>query len=209
LASVRTRRGLTRERSLGHQTVGGMGTRINVLFGHSLDDFCNPDEVLGRLASSAMAALAVRDYWISVGPGQRPIEARFWEADPVLPRTPGIRRFCGPGSLFLSVTACAVVIRTGGRWRGFLSIEPLRRVHLAAFRAIASALGADIMALYHDSDDINDLFWNGRSAKECFERMERIWGRPQLSVEAIDPRIAMEAEHGVPSVWFLERAEGC
>jgi hypothetical protein len=78
-------------------------------------------------------------------------------------------------------------------------------VHLLAFRAIARAPGAGFMALYVDSDEADDLFWGGRPAWECVERMEQLWGPPQRSVEEVDPRIAAAAAMYVPgSLWFLE-----
>jgi len=182
-----------------------MGTRINLLLDHDLTDFRNPEEVLSRLSPTIQAAEAVRDYWLASDPDSPHAPMSVWEADPQSPREPGLRRFTGPGSLFLSVTASAARVRTGGRWRGFLAIEPLRRVHLLAFRAIARALGAGFMALYPDSDEVDGLFWDGRPPWECVEWMEQRWGPPQGSIEDIDPSIAAAAEVYLPKpVWFLE-----
>jgi hypothetical protein len=182
-----------------------MGTRINLLLDHDLADFRNPGEVLARLSPTTRAAEAVRDYWLTSDPDSPHNLQSVWEADPQSPREPGLRRFSGPGSLFLSVTASAARVRTGGRWRGFLAIEPLRRVHLLAFRTIARALGAGFMALYADSDEVDGLFWDRRPPWECVERMQQMWGSPQGSVEDVDPGIAAAAEVYLPnSVWFLE-----
>ena len=186
-----------------------MGTRINLLLDHDLDDFRSPEEVLARLSPTTRAAEAVRDYWLGSDPDSPHDPLPVWEADPVSPREPGLRRFTGPGCLFLSVTASAARVRTGGRWRGFLAIEPLRRVHLFALGSIARELGAGFMALYADSDEVDGLFWDGRPLWECVERMEQKWGPPQASVENIDPSIAAAAEMYVPSsVWFLEGVKG-
>lgn len=186
-----------------------MGTRINLLIDHDLADFRNPAEVLARLSLATRAAGAVRDYWLESDPDGSHDPQPAWEADPVSLRRPGLRRFTGPGSLFLSVTASAARVRTGGRWRGFLAIEPLRRVHLLAFRAIARAMGAGYMALHADSDDVDELFLSGRAPWECVELMERMWGPPQGSVEDVDPSITAAAVMYLPSpVWFLESVEG-
>jgi hypothetical protein len=181
-----------------------MGTRINVLLDHDLVDFHDQDSVLERLAIAHPAALDVRDYWHKADPNYLPDNLVAWRANPVSPRESKLYRYTGPGSLFLTVTPQAARIRTGGRWRGFLTIEPLRRIHLAAFRQIAGAFCSGCMALYGDSCEIDDLFWGGQSQWECIEFMERIWGPPQPSVEEIDPRIAEAAERTVPEVWFLE-----
>jgi hypothetical protein len=118
-----------------------------------------------------------------------------------------LHRYTGPGSLFLTITAQAARVRTGGRWRGFLSIEPLRRVHLAAFRQIARSLGSRCLALYADCDDVDDLFWGGRTQGECIELMKRIWGPPQWSAEEIERRLVAAADRTVPLVWFLENSQ--
>lgn len=181
-----------------------MGTRINGLLDHDLTDSRDRGSVLARLATVLPAALAVRDYWQSADPNSPRGDPMVWRADPVSPREPCLHRYAGPGSLFLTVTAQAASLRTGGRWRGFLSVQPLRRVHLMAFRQIADSLGARSLALHADSCDVDDLFWGGRSAGECIELMERMWGPPLRSVEDIERRVAAAAEHSVPTVWFLE-----
>jgi hypothetical protein len=185
-----------------------MGTRINVLVDHDLTDYLDRGSVLAKLASAIPAALAVRDYWQSADPHYQRDDLMAWQADPVSPRQPFLHHYTGPGSLFLTVTAQAAHIRTGGRWRGFLCIEPLRHVHLAAFRQVAGSLGSGCLAFYADSCKVDDLFWDGRDQRACLELMERMWGPPQRSVEEIDTRIATAAEDTVPMVWFLESTQG-
>lgn len=180
-----------------------MGTRINALLHHDLIDFRDRESVLARLAPTVAAALAAREYWRSVDPQDLADDLTVWQPDPVNPRLPGRHHFTGPGSLFLTVTATAAHLRTGGRWRGFLSIEPLRRVHLTAFRHIAGCLGSRRMALCADSDEVNDLFWDGGTQADCVALLEQMWGPPQPNVEEIDPQIEAEAERTVPLVWFL------
>ena len=127
------------------------------------------------------------------------------EAEPVSPRMPNERRYIGPGVLHLTVTPAAARISTGGRWRGFLSIEPLRRVHLPAFRAIAEAMGSAKMALCADSwDDVTDVFLGNGSQDDCIAAMRLAMGPPQPSIDSIAPDIVAQTEHGVPSVWFLD-----
>lgn len=181
-----------------------MGTRINVLFDHDLIEFRDRHTVLERLTPSLPAVLAIRDYWHSTDPHNCQDNLEVWQAHPESPRDSNLHRYTGPGSLFLTLTPKAAHIRTGGRWRGFLTIEPLRGIHLAAFRQIADAFGSSCMTLYADSCEIDDLFWGGRSQRECIELMEGMWGPPQRNVEEIDPWIAAVAERTVPMVWFLE-----
>jgi hypothetical protein len=184
-----------------------MGTRINVLLDHALTDSHSREALLARLATALPAALGVRDYWRSADPLGPRDELEVWRQDHVSPRAPYLLRYTGPGSLFLTVTTQAARIRTGGRWRGFLSIEPLRCVHLAVFRQIAASLGSRCLALYADCCEIDDLFWSGRTQWDCIELMERLWGPPQRSVEEFETRIANLAEQTVPSVWFLESSK--
>ncbi|WP_337176571.1 hypothetical protein [Paludisphaera sp.] len=182
-----------------------MGTRINLLLDHDLADPRDVREILTRLDATTEATVAVSEYWLASEPDNYRPPQRSWVAIPESPRRPGPRCFDGPGNLLLSVTATAARVRAGGRWRGFLAIEPLRRAHLLAFRAIARTLGARFMSLHADSDAVDEFFLCGRSAWECVERMERLWGPPQGSVVRIEPRIIEAAELYLPSsVWFLE-----
>jgi hypothetical protein len=181
-----------------------MGTRIDVYLSHDLPQFDDAAATIARLNSALPAAFAVRDYWRAVDPDTRQANER-WEAQPMTPRMPSVRRYSGPGSLYLTVTPAAARIGTGGRWRGFLSIEPLRRVHLAAFRAIAQAMGSASLALCADScDDVADVFHADGSQDDCIAMMRSAMGAPQPSVKSIAPDVVAQTEHGVPSVCFLD-----
>src|SRR5688500_18374202 len=109
-----------------------MGTRIEVFLSHDLKRFDDATATIARLNVAIPTAFAVRDYWRRVDSSF--YELDHWEAHPIAPRLPDLRRYDGPGSLQVTVTAVAARISTGGRWRGFLSIPALREVHLAAFR---------------------------------------------------------------------------
>ena len=181
-----------------------MGTRIHVFLKHDLPRFDDAAATIERLDNTLPAALAVRDYWRSIQPDSHQTDER-WEAEPVTPNLPHLRDYRGPGTLYLEVTASAAMISTGGRWRGFLSIEPLRRVHLESFRAIARALGSERIAMCADSrDDVTDVFLANGSQDACIAAMRTAMGPPQPSVELITPELVAQTEHGVPNVWFLE-----
>ena len=154
-----------------------------------------------RLRRTEPLCLEVAEYWQTVENYSR--DATQWETGETLE---DCIRYAGPGSLWLDVTPHAARIHTGGRWRGFLSIEPLRRVHLAAFRSIAEALSSDTMALSHDStEQVHEIFWSGARQVDCVATLHSALGPPQPSIEAIEPRIAAMTERTVPDVWYLER----
>lgn len=140
-----------------------MGTRINVLLDHDISDYRNQSDVVARLEATTPATLAVRDYWNAASVAFMPKSDDRWVADPVMPHEKNHRSYTGPGSLFLKVGPHAAKIRTGGRWRGFLSIPPLHNVHLQAFHRIAEALGATRVAYFPDDDDLYDVFYDGGS----------------------------------------------
>jgi hypothetical protein len=181
-----------------------MGTRINVLFDHDLGDPLNQAAALARLVPTTSAALAVRNYWITADPHFPPDATSEWKVSAVGRMDKDQRRYTGPGSLFLTIAPRTVRLHTGGRWRGFLTIESLRRVHLAAFRCIAGAFGAVEMLLFPDAGEVDDLFHAGRTMWDCAEFLERTWGPPQRGVEKIDPRVMETAERTVPTIWYLE-----
>jgi len=181
-----------------------MGTHIHVYLDHNLPRFDDVNETVERLNGVLPTALDVRDYWRLVDPSARRNE-EVWKAEPIDARLADKRMFYGPGALGLWVMKSTAKIHTGGRWRGFLSIEPLRRVHLAAFRDIAQAMGSAKMALCADSQDEPwDVFRAGGSQDECIAALRTALGPPQPSVDSIAPDVVAQVEHGVPSVWFLE-----
>jgi hypothetical protein len=189
-----------------------MGTRINVLMDHDIVDLSDAPAILKRLEASLPAAHAVDRYWESVEPERfrsspRDASDQRWTADPSGYPDQRFCRFDGPGLLFLSVNSTAARIRTGGRWRGLLSIPSLRQVHLRAFRSIAAALGATELIYFGDSDDVADVFWEGGTPADCQRILERDRGAPQPSVERIEPWIVEEVEKGVPLVWYREAVQ--
>jgi hypothetical protein len=79
-------------------------------------------------------------------------------------------------------------------------------VHLAAFRAIAQALGSPALAICADiRDDVFDLFLANGSLDDCVRLLTATLGPPQPSVDLISREISLEAERTVPGVWFLDR----
>jgi hypothetical protein len=177
-----------------------MGTRINALFAHNLSGYRDHEITTSQLAASLPAALAVDDYWRINDPHYLPHPLTEWRADPVSAAEPDLQRYTAPGSLYLTVTQHAAKIRTGGRWAGFMSIASLRAVHLNALKAIAKSLGADTLALFPDSCELNDFFWANRTYWDCILLLEQMWGPPQGSIEDIDLRT------NIFRVWFLDVA---
>jgi hypothetical protein len=184
-----------------------MGTRIHVYLSHDLPRFDDASDTMARLSSTLLAARAVRDYWFSADPGGNALDK--WEVEPITSGKPDLKFYNGPGHLFLGVTPVAARIITGGRWRGFLSIEALRAVHLNAFREVARALGSATLAICSDAfDDVSELFYANASQARCVEQLRTAMGPPQPSVDTIAPDVVAQTEHRVPGVWFLEGAVG-
>jgi hypothetical protein len=172
-----------------------------VFLTHALLSWRDTAETLTRLRRTESACREVAEYWRTVENNDQ--GAMQWTTDEA--REDCIH-YVGPGSLWLDITPCAARIHTGGRWRGFLSIEPLRYVHLAAFRSIAEALRSDTMALSHDSTErVHQIFWSGARQSECVAALQVALGPPQPSVDAIDPRIAAMTDRTVPDVWYFEQ----
>ena len=181
-----------------------MGTRINVLMDHDIVDYKDQSAVLLRLGTALPAALAVRHYWNPAATSAALEQDNRWIADPVMPHEEYYRSYTGPGSLFLKVGPHAAKIRTGGRWRGFLSIPPLYQVHLQAFRAIAQALGAAQAVYFANCDDVDDAFYESGDVETGIGILTEYRGSPQPSINEISPEIAAETDHRVPCVWYIE-----
>lgn len=181
-----------------------MGTRINVTIEHHVRNYRDHAAMVELLAPTVPAAMAVADYWRTVDPNDADAHPDAWTPF-LVPQYPIYR---GPGSLFLRFGPKLAVVFTGGRWRGFLSIEPLRRVHLAAFHSIARVLGANRLVYFPSEGVADDITLGdldeGISQEECMAKLRRFYGPPQPSVEKIASEIVAETEHCVPSVWYVE-----
>ncbi|HET6426314.1 MAG TPA: hypothetical protein VFG20_21660 [Planctomycetaceae bacterium] len=173
---------------------------------HTLSDFRDRSELLRRLHLVDTEAIAVAEYWKSTGQGGELDSWRFH------PHSPGwdehLVDYDGPGSLFITASRHAIKIRTGGRWRGFLSMPELRAVHLAAFRAIGRAFDAAAMVLYPDCDDVDGVFWENGTLQECICKLRQVYGDPQPSIDCIPHAIVLETEHTVPQVWYIDSLVG-
>jgi hypothetical protein len=180
--------------------------RANILVEHEVPDRLDRPAVLSRLAPTLPVTIAVRDYWNSTQPEEPVDQNDCWAASP--PAPPPVEEqvlYDGPGGFFVRIGPKVANVRASARWRGFLSIDPLRQVHLLAFRRIAEVLGASRIAYLPDDDPLEFAATiDGASLDDCIAEMGRRWGPPQASIEMIAPEVIQAAEYRVPSVWFLE-----
>jgi hypothetical protein len=183
-----------------------MGTRTNILADHTVPDPLDRAAVLERLTPALSEAIAVRDFWNAYSPDERRDDSDQWEASPPCPPPHDqYVSYDAPGGFFVYFKGRLANVRATLRWRGFLSIESLRRAHLPAFRTIAERLGASRIVYLPDDDRIlYDMAMEGASLDDCIAEMERRWGPPLASVEVIDPDVVEATEYGVPEVWHLE-----
>lgn len=183
-----------------------MGTRINLLFPHELGDWTDRSETLKVLEPVLPYGSAIEDYWQSVDPHSGKRDENLWEArKPMFP--PDEERwfhiYIGPGSLFVYVGPNLVRVRTGGRWRGFLSIQPLRTVHLPAFYAICKAFNSPEMRIFLDDDIVMDEFYDQQSYERCCRVLDQRLGAPIPLAEQINPEVAARTEHGCPMLQYI------
>jgi hypothetical protein len=183
-----------------------MGTRTNILADHTVSDPLDRAAVLDRLAPALPEAIAVRDFWNAYNPDEARDEDDRWEASPPHPPPHDwCVHYSAPGGLFVYFGRRVANVRASLRWRGFLTIEPLRRVHLPAFRKIAGLLGASRIVYLPDDDPIIDAARSdGSPLDDCVAELERRWGPPLASIEVIDEEVARATDFGVPTVWHVE-----
>lgn len=174
-----------------------MGVRIHVYLSHDLARWEDSAEALARLAGCLDSAKKVGDYWRAQGDHEG---LDRWVAEPIIPRLPHQRDYSGPGSLYVAITPRCMRISTGGRWRGLLSIEPLRRVYVAAFRSIADGFGSEWMALCGNVDEVWDVFLEGGSQPDCIAELRKTLGPPRRLLELENA----EFDPLVGRVWFLD-----
>jgi hypothetical protein len=135
--------------------------------------------------------MAVRDFWNAYNPDGARDEGDRWEVSALCPPPYDWNvSYQAPGSFFVYVGSRVVNVRASLRWRGFLSFEPLRRVHLPALRKIAGLLGASRIVYLPDDDPVLDAAkLEGASLDDCIGELGRRWGPPQVSIEVIDPEV--------------------
>jgi hypothetical protein len=182
-----------------------MGTRVDVFLSHDLARPDDPAETLGRLAFAERETFELRDLAWRKSPADRQ-PANRWELQPIHGRLPDLRLYYGP-ALQLMVMPKAAKIGTTYRWSQFLDDDAIRRVHLKAFRAIATSFGsAQIVICASTHDDITHRFMQGNySQSDCIAALSRELGTPQASVDAIGAVIAALGPRESRRVWFLDR----
>jgi hypothetical protein len=185
-----------------------MSLRTHAVFDHTVPEGVDHAWILSRLEAAVPEGVEVDTYWRSADPASRTGPSTVWLCEVTAHPRFGTRIwYYGPGGLFLDIGARAVRARAAARWSGFLTIEPLRQVHPQAMRRIAMALGANRIAYYADDNDIGWAVWQkGASLNQCLVSMERLWGPPQPSVEAVDPE-AVARRSPIQRLWFVERLE--
>lgn len=184
-----------------------MGTHVYVFLSHAIPNIGDTEAILALLQRTLPAACAVQDYWRKVGDDAPEETLNNWQLQPSNPQFEANQRlYFGPGYLALRFTPAAALISVGARWRGFLSIPPLRKVYLTVFREIAQALRSHEIAICADNqDEVYDLFRAMGTQADCISSLKSSLGPPQPSVDEIAPGIVARAESAVPSVWYVDK----
>lgn len=184
-----------------------MGTRINVLMPHNLADWSDRQAVLHHLSSTLEAAQAIASYWTD--DESQPVPDEEWIAEPPFPppETRDYHRYTGPGPLFVEINPHSVHIRTGGRWRGFLSIQSLRAIHIRAFHAVANAFRAPTIRCFPDDDFTIGAFWEGADFEACCSILDQRFGNAVMLDEAVDPVTAIESDTGFPLLQYVSTVQ--
>ena len=169
---------------------------------HALADWSDRDTVMQRLSTTLPVARMLAAYWID--DTTVPIPNDEWIAEPPFPppETKDYHRYSGPGPLFVDVNPHSVRIRTGRRWRGFLSIQPLRSIHLQAFFTVANAFNANVARCFPDNDFAIEAFWDGGDFNACCAILDGRFGDAVPMVDAADPILAAETDIGCPLLQY-------
>lgn len=178
-----------------------MGTRITILFPHELSDWSDRPRLLDILERTLLEARRIATYW----PDRESFASdETWVAEPAFPPpyTREYSRFSGPGPLFVEVNSRAVCVSTGARWRGFLSIQPLRSVHIQAFHSLMLAFGANSASCFPEDDFVEGAFWDGGNFKQCCQVLDERYGDARSLIDAIDPDMAAQTDRGCPRLQY-------
>ena len=180
-----------------------MGTRINVLMPHYLTDWADRDAAMRVLATTLPVANALTIYWLEAT--SEPDSVKDWIALPPFPapETRDYHRYTGPGPLYVDINPHCVHVRAGGRWRGFLSIQPLRSIHILAFKSIANAFDAKTFRCFPDNDFASDAFCDGANFDSCCAILDERFGEAVLLSDAVDSDLVEKTETGCPAMQYV------
>jgi len=155
------------------------------------------------LAETVPTGVAVREYWSRVDPESSGPEPRLWR--PAQHFSLENADYLGPGSLLIAFGLKVLCISASARWSGFLTIKPLRDVHLAAFRSITKCVQGTRLLFLPDASDVGyDAISEALSLEQCMARLWQEYGPAQPSVEAIPSGAFTEHIPGSHRVWFDE-----
>jgi hypothetical protein len=176
----------------------------HVIIDHRIKDYRDAEATVARLGETVPAARAIGEYWPGVGSKSSATEPEKWR--PARHHTVDLGSYLGPGGLLLSFGEHVVVVCASASWTGFLTIEPLRSIHLAAFRSIAKCVGGTRLVLLPDESNIcyEALRKEGLSQEQCIARLREDYGPPQRSVSAIPPGAFAKRSPGADLIWFNE-----
>ena len=186
-----------------------MGTRTRgfIDYRHSDEVAGSPIGMLRVLETTTPACRAVEEYWRS--------HDSWYEPDPFVAwrvfeegKTELLGDhwwFAGQGRMNIRFCSEVAEIFAGARWRGFLTIPPLRDVHRAAFLSIARAVGATGIIFVPDyADDLIEAAEEGKCFGECLSIIEKKWGPMQSDLDEIQPSVVADCATCPPKVWFLQ-----
>jgi hypothetical protein len=167
----------------------------------------SPDAMLRILETTTPACQAVEEYWRDNDTYYEPGRFLAWavwekgESDELKDHW----WFAGPGHMSIRFCPNVAEIFAGARWRGFLTIPPLREVHRAAFLSIARAVGASGIIFVPDyADELIDAAEEGKGFEECLKLIELKWGPMQGDLDEIRPAVVTDCASCPPKVWFLQ-----
>jgi hypothetical protein len=180
-----------------------VSTSTFVVVDHELKDYLDMDAAIALLAQTLPAIAAIDSYWESVDPLESKRESEPWRPAPN--HKPDEPVLLGPGALQLYFGPHVVRVGAAARWSGFLTIEPLRNIHLAGFRSLGQAFRGTRMLLLPDAmDEGYAAIYEALSLEECAARLEKKYGPPQPSVTAIPPNAFSAPIPASHLVWFRE-----
>jgi hypothetical protein len=164
-----------------------------------------PLRLASLLSASTPPCLAVEQYWRAHDPWHKPDPTDSWSVFRRGGGDPAGWWFEGPGRMGVLFGPSVAEILSGARWRGFLSIPPLRQAHLAAFVAIGRAVGATGIIFVPDyAEELAEAATAGRSFDECLRLMDETWGPVQGEPDEITKAVVTDCERCPPRVWYLQ-----
>ena len=109
------------------------------------------------------------------------------------------------GTSMITIYPNVAVLSVAARWRGFLTIAPMRNVYRRMAHQVAAAFDSAYVIWVPDSfEQACNIAATDGLLSDVHASLLADYGPAQETLDAVSPAVAAEADHCPPNVWYIE-----